>query len=625
MGSDTKMITVDRFLGIDESADGFTELKAGQASKMINWYVTDAFNICTRPGIQRVDFDQNRGEEPILAAWAGYAGDREYLIVVDWESAMDRIWMYAKDEDGQYKVVHRQDGMLGLADADGAYVKIFPFCGRVYIMSAGNTVYYEDGVFREATIYVPKVITGADPAGGGTELEGLNMLTPLRKIDYCGDGEATKYVLPGEAEAVTAVTVDGEEMVLADAGTFDAESHTFTFAEAPSKGLGNVEMTYGTNAQTAQEMRMRIICMTLAENYNGSTDTRLFVAGDGSNVCYYSGAPAYGDISQLYFPAMNEIRVDMSASPITALVRHYSRLLVFKPDGAYTIIYEPVTQADGSVIAGFFLRTANREFGNEAMGQVCTVQNHPRTLSQKGVYEWRITSTYYQDERYALRVSDPVAQSLAAADFQKIVACDDTGNKTYYIFLNDSEGTVLVNRYALTKEGIWSLYKSNLCTDVRYAMIHGGTMAFVTATELFYFQPGAATDAPLTSSGDNQIIDAIWESGFWDFGCDYRQKYSSKIYISMLPETSSNLLVTAVTDRRESYATKITGHNLFSFAQMDLRSFSFNMNATPKIRRVRLKVKKFVYYKLVLRVNEYATRATVLGYDQQVRFASMVK
>lgn len=625
MGSNMKLFTVDKFLGINESADGYTELKMGEASKMENWAITDAFNIAVRPGIQRIDFDQERTPAPVLGAWAGYVGETEYLVVVDFLDGVDQIWMYAKNEGGKYYLAYQQTGALGLTEAENAMVKIFSFGGKLYIMSQGNTVVYRNGSFVVEAPYVPLVVTGASPAGGGTSLENINLLSPLRRVDFCADGESTAYVLPEEALAVTAIAIDNEAKTAENVGTWDADAHTFTFTEAPVKGVGNVEFTYSTDPEAAEENRMLIVSCTLVEAYNGSTDTRLFMAGNGSNVCFYTGIPESGEVTALYFPAMNEVAVDMSGSPITGLVRHYAKLLVFKPDGAYTITYEPVTLADGSTIAGFYLRSANREFGNEALGQIQTVDNYPRTISKGGLYEWRVTSSYYRDERYAARVSDPIEKSLGAADPEKIVTCDDSHSKTYYIFLNDGEGTVLVNRYALTKEGLWSIYKSSLCKNVKYAMMHGGTMAFVNETELFYFSDSASSDTGEEPDGDRQAIRAVWESGYMAFGADYRQKYSSKIYVSMLPQTSSRMVVTASTDRRESYMEKSLGTNIFSFAQMDFRNFSFNMNGTPRIQRVRLKVKKFVYYKLIFKVEELGTRATVLGYDQQIRFSSMVK
>jgi hypothetical protein len=618
------MFTVDRFLGINESADGYTELNMGEASKMVNWTITDACNITVRPGIQRIDFGSERSPAPILAVWAGYVADREYLVVADLKDGTDRIWMYTKEE-GKFSVSHTQDGALDLTRAEGSHVKIFTFNGELLIMSSGNTVRFTGEEFVPVEYYTPLVITGADPAGGGTTLESINLLSSLRRMDFSADGESTAFVLPEEAKEVTALKVDNVETAVADAGSYDRNTHTFTFANTPVKGVGNVEFTYDTDASLAEENRMKIIRCPLVEAYNGATDTRLFVAGDGSNICYYSGVPQSGKGSALYFPGMNEVAVDMSGSPITGIVRHYSKLLVFKPDGAYTITYEPVTLVDGSTIAGFYLRAANREFGNQVPGQVQTVNNYPRTLSKGGLYEWRITSSYYQDERYAKRVSDPVEKSLGSANMERIVTCDDDHNKTYYIFLNDDEGTVLVNRYALGKDGLWCMYRSSLCRNVRHAMMHGGTMAFATDTELFYFDADASKDAPEQIGGQTQTICALWESGYMDFGVDYKRKYSSRIYVSMLPESSSSLTITASTDRRESYREKVIGTNLFGWSKADFARWSFDMNDTPKIRRVQLKVKKFVYYKLIFKVEEPGTRATVLAFDQQVRFSSMAK
>ena len=109
------------------------------------------------------------------------------------------------------------------------------------------------------------------------------------------------------------ITVDNAELDLATAGSFNAGTHVFSFANAPVKGVGNVEITYDTDAAVAEENRMRIVRMMLVEAYNGSTDTRLFVAGDGSNICYYSGVTQNGDATPMYFPAMNEIAVDMTS------------------------------------------------------------------------------------------------------------------------------------------------------------------------------------------------------------------------------------------------------------------------------------------------------------------------
>ncbi len=622
MAQGTKMFTVDRFLGLNESADGNTELKMGQASRMVNWTVTDGYNLATRPGVQRLDFDRKRDPAQILALWAGFIGEEEYLVLVDFAEGHDRVWLYKHTDEG-YSPTYCQEAALGLTDADDAMVKVFPFGGKVWIMSAEKTVAWEGGSFVEKAPYIPLVIAGANPDGGGTTLENINLLSPDRRITYSPDGSQKDFWLPEEAVGVKKVVIDNEEKE--NAGSFNAAAHKFTFATAPVKGVGNVEITYTTDAATAEAERLKIVRMPLAENYNGSTDTRLFVAGDGTNICYYTGLPQSGELTTLYFPAMNEVAVDMSDSPIMAISRHYSKLLVFKPDGTYTITYEPVTLTDGSTIAGFFLRAANREFGCDVLGQVQTVDNYPRTLTRGGIYEWKITSSYYQDERYAKRVSDKVERTLRKADISKAVTCDDTAGKTYYVFLNDSEGTVLVSRYALDREDIWCVYKGERFRNVKKAVTFSDRVVFAGAEELFYFDEGLATDVAETRDGEAVPVEAEWESGFMAFGADFLKKYSSQIYVSLLPQSNSEVTVTAQTDRRTEYVEKVVSANVFGWPNMNFVNWTFDVNDTPRIRRVRLKVKKFVYYRLVFRAGANGSKATVLGYDQQVRFGSMAK
>ena len=630
----TRMFTVDKFLGINEAPDGLTELGMGEASRMENFLITDGYNLTVRPGVMRVDQNGERSNGTILASWSGHMGDEEneavddeYLVVVDFDGESDRIFLYRMDRNGIFYIAHSQSGALGLESAENAYVKIFPFGSKLYIMSAGKTVCFDGGAFSTEEAYIPLVIAGAAPAtGSGTTIENINLLSGKRRIDYSADGEAKAYVLPDEATDVVKITVDNVETAVSSAGAFDSSTHTFTFKTAPAKGVGNVEITYGTDEAAAEESRMKIVKMMLVEAYNGSTDTRLFIAGDGSNICYYSGVTQSGEPTPMYFPAMNEIAVDMTSAAVTGLVRHYSKLMVFtKGGGTYTISYEPVTNTDGSTVAGFYLRAANREFGNDVMGQVATVNNFPRTITKDGIYAWNITASYYQDERYAKRISDAVEKTLRKADISGAVVCDDNFDKTYYVFLNDEEGTVLVNRYNLGKEGAWCIYKGECFCNVKNAMVSHGVMVFNNGNELFRFDSGMTYDAAEQIGGEARQIKAVWESGYMDFGADFQRKYSSELYVSVLPQSHCSLTITASTDRREEYMQKAITANVFSWTGADFRWWTFNTNTAPKINRIRLKVKKFVYYKLILKVETPGAQATVLGYDQTVRFGSMAK
>lgn len=616
---DSKMFSVDKFLGLNQSGDGDTELRMGEASRMVNFTVTDGMNLKTRPGVLPAAFDAPRTPAPILGLWAGFVGTRERIVLVDFYQGADRITIYGKDPQGDVKILSTQTGLLGLQAS--AKLLVLSFSGEVYIFSPKKfAVLGLDDRFTEAIPYVPLVIAGAAPSGGGTELEKINLLSPYRRVSFSSDGSSTAYVLPWEAAAVTAVTVDNVSQGVP--GSFNSGTHTFTFRSAPAKGVGNVVITYSVPKSVSAPALAQITACTLSEEFNGSVDTRLFLAGDGSNRCYYSGVTQSGAPSALYFPALNEIAVDMSGSAVTAICRHYSRLMVFKEDGTFAITYEPVTLADGSVTAGFFLRPVNRDYGNAAPGQVRTVSNYPRSFTAAALYEWRVTSSYYRDERYAVRISDPVRSLISQADPKKLLAWDDDADKTYYIFLNDILGTVLVNRYGLGKSGVWASYRGQPFRDVTHTFTFGGAPYFCSGGKILHFSKSALYD---NIGGESIPIEAFWESGFMAFGADFLRKYSSQIYVSVLPESNSSVSVTAETDRKAEYTEKSVTRNIFSFSSLRFSTLTFRTKQSPSISRVRLKVKKFVYYKLKFSVTEPGTRTTVLGFDMDVRYGSKAK
>lgn len=646
-----KIFTVDKFLGLNESADGSTELKLGEAQKIENFYITDGYNLASRPGIRKfAPADSWANLDNIQFHWSGYIGDKYFLMVGDENNL---YWYCSESKISQKLSMYSSEGsmrFLKVLQAGNDVYLLYEHYGNVYTVKLSaklgdpnSDLVYDDLELTYQTYpYVPLVVTECLPAGGGKKLEKLNILTDQVRVQFTSQDKAKEYVLPEMVTGIRGVHIGGVAYPIESVGWFAPEAHSFVLKndKIPEDGV-EVVFVCTVNDEDLKPARERFLSMPYHEYFNGATDTRIFFYGDGSNVCYYSGIPAfafekgYGDDladnsltgydhtshpASLYVPAGNEIAVDFSDSPITAMVRHYSRLLVFKPDGTDAITYEPVTLEDGSVIAGFYLRPVNREFGNDAPGQVTLINNNPRSFSKGSIYEWRISSGY-RDERNAKCISQKVVRTMAAADPAKLKAFDDGVNKTYYVFLNDEDGTVLVNRYDLDA---WSIYKSHLTRNVSHCLLFDGKMFFLNDGTLYYFDPDYLYDEA-TDGGDPVAIDAVWESGFHSFGADYLRKHSSRLWLSILPQAASGLDITVRTDKSSEYLTKTIGYSLMDFAHLDFSNFSFLTYAAPKIRRVQMKVKKFVYYKLILRLPKPGTRVTVLGYDQQVRYSSNVK
>lgn len=618
----TKMFSMTRFLGLHESTDGDTQLKMGEASKMVNFALTDDGHITVRPAA-KVKIRNQRETDEIIGAWSGYMGNQEILAVVvanqDYTTQGGSLNLYRQTSDGVSLV-------QSIALPSGyrpSRASLFTFSNALYILTDVDywRVQREGDGFAlfKVSGYVPLVITNAQPSGGGTMLQNINRLTNLRRIRYDGDGTAKSYVLPEEASGVVKVTIDNVEMSFPAAGSFNTNTHTLTFAAAPSKGINNVEIQYSADGYASGDSRRTVLSMRFAEAYNGPTDSRIFLYGDGSNVCIYSGVTEAGEPSAEYFPELFEVRVDANDSPITGMIRYNARLIAFKPDGTFSIAYDAVTLADGSTVPGFYCRTLNRNIGNQAMGQVQSVLNYPRTVANGAVYDWKF-SNYYQDERNARIVSGNVSVTLRNADPDKIVAYDDNVNQTYYLFLNDETGTVLVHRYL---QNAWTLYRGTCFRDIRFLGKLGNTLWFARP---YYGVFQLASEKYDTVSDDYQVpIEAVWESGFMDFSARYARKNGASIWVSMFPQVSSCMTITAETDKRGGYIEKTVGANYGSYDAVDYAHWSYLFSIRPRIRRVKLKIKKFALYKLKFRVDSPGARATVLGIDLEIRYSGRVK
>lgn len=623
--SDNRVYRVDKFLGLNESADGETELKAGEASVCENFYITDQYNLKSRPGVA----PRFITESPIIAMWTGTLAERKWVLTVHLTSE-NRGYLNMFTVDSQEPQIFSVNLLLDHSSP----IKIFPLEQKLYVLfhepnnlSVIHGVvitgypgtypygYVETDVMDNGSFgYIPVAVTGCAPSGGGTVLEPLNIIVRKARFQFSADGSATKYQLSDTVTSVISVTVDGKETT---GGSFDSTTHSYTFSSAPAKGVNNVEFTCGISASGLVGAAGTFGLMRHCEAFNGATDSRIFFYGDGTNLCYYTGTPAFG--SGLYIPAGNEITLDASSAPITGMVRHYSKLIAFQPDNVTAISYEAMTLADGRVTAGFQLRPVGRVGGNEMDNQIQLVNNNPLVFCDGTLYEWRCTS--YRDERYVKQISQKVSRTLRTADPRKIVTCDDNITHTYYMFLNDDKGTVVVNRYDLDA---WSIYTGDIFKGVRCAVC-GDEVLFSSGGSVYRFDPDSTYDTADADGTDAVPVTALWESGFQSFGAPSRRKYSSRLWMELLPESASQLEITAQTDKRGEYLTKTAGYAFPDFSRTDFSAFSFLTYVAPKVRRVQLKVKKFVYYKLILRITKPGTRATVLGYEQQVRFSSNVK
>lgn len=606
-GNDGKVYQLDR-----------CEQKIENTDTKYNWYMRQLSVVLAGEGIAVTN-----------ALWTGTLSKRQVLLGVA-GSNLCLAW------DSVNGFVFRRLGTLKLDDnRNDQRVSIFGFADKVYIMTGLAFYVWEDynqdiSELTYLTTYQPLVMVSVTPSdssdGSGVALQPVNLLSSYYRVWLSPDGKGKKFTIPANETApksyykiknlVYGTFYDESEFNLLDG----SGTTTIQFNDIPNlAGENIIEVTYpgkgyeytGSPFDAASGS---IPNMKYVETYNGATDARIFLYGDGTNRTFYSDFDTNGLPRADYIPELNVINIGVMNTPLTGLVRHYSRLIAFKEDEAYSIQYGTITLPDNTSTAAFYCTPINRSLGNEAMGQVRLVLNSPYTLCGKDLYEWRNNSSYSSnltiDERQAKRISDRVYATLANFDFPQCYCYDDNDHQEYYICYDKK---ALVYNYAADA---WYYYTNFDVTCM--VNLNGELYAGDSLGRLNLVSRNNRTD-----NGDE--ITGYWESGAEPFDREFMRKYSAMLWVVLKPELRSQVMVTVETDRKSDHSKKVAASSVFSFGSADFRRWSFNTNRKPHTTRLKIKAKKFTYYKLILEYSGTNTTATVVAADMRIRYTGYAK
>lgn len=528
----------------------------------------------------------NDSDTVVRGLWSGFVAGQEVLCA----ACNGYLWQLSRGEDGSWSKT-----ACGTIDTDED-VFMFGFSGNLYLLNGSQYRVWNGTALTDVGGYRPLVAVSVPPEGGGTTLEQINKMTGARRVRVSPDGTATVFHLPEQNLAsvdYVRYVASGTDITSYDVSLTDG---TVTIAPAPAEGTNSIEIGYSVAEDTAAEIR----AMRYAELYNGSQDTRVFVYGDGTNRCFYSGIDYDGLPRADYFPDLNVAHVGDENTAITAMIRHYDRLLCFKLDSAWAIGYSQVTLADGTVTAGFYVAPINRSVGNCAPGQAVLVENRPRTLDGRSVVEWKSTSSSGNingDERNAERVSQRVDETIRTFDLATAKTFYDKYAHEYYVI--GADGTALVHGIDADAWYVYTNFAAKCLINYMDELYFGTEDGYLRHFSTQYF------------SDEGEAIDAYWESGSMPFAADFRRKYSAMLWVGIRPDDNGYLEVSAKTDRKTDFA-------VYSFETADAAQ-------VPEMNRIKLKAKKFTYYNLILANNTSDRTATVVSVDIRVRGTGYVR
>lgn len=650
-GSNNTVVQIRAFLGLNENPDGETTLKVGEFSRMWNFRITQDKHLQKRPGSKKllsvyvdpnasvpgraelffnkdddeipVDppaYDEDANFGPIDPSDPDYPDAGEFPDDPVTKQPTHLFGVWTGMVSGKRHTLTNYDGFVldidlstrtakKVGSAAVAATVFFGFDEKVYLLDGKNYMVWDGGadtMFQPVEGYIPTIQTATTPGGAGTRLENVNRLNGKRRVEFSPDGEADTFQLPErDIDEVLAVSLSG---VAVTAYTVDEAKGSVKLEEKPPEGTNTLTVIYRKGSGARNEVTL----MRFAELYNGSTDTRVFLYGDGSNRAIYSGVEySSGKPSAEYFPDLFEVAIGESNTPVTALVRHYSRLMAYKSGSAWVVTAGGLTTESGRYTPAFYVSPVNRQFGNEAMGQVKLLENDPLTMDGGSVYQWRNANGYVSNsENNAKRVSDRVAATLREFDVAHLKTYNVRQDREFW-FLYGTDALL----YNYTND-TWYFYKDLPFHEI--LEIEGKVYGFGNDGKIVHFSRAYRSD-------DEKVIDCYAETGAMDFGRDWQTKFSPMLFVAIRPEANARIYVTVESNRRSGYPEKLVSANLSTLARVDFAHFSFITNRKPQVRRLKLKVKKAAFYRIIYKSRDKTATSTVIETDVRLRYAGVVK
>lgn len=581
-GINNGSLTIDTFLGLRLSLTGDTGLQLGELSYMKNIRITNDYKPRKREGYK--EQFATLGAHRIQGQWSGYIGATFFHLFAC--------------NGHLYKLINGVNTDLGvLTDAP---TNIFFFGSKVYIQNGSEYKSFDGTTLIDVVGYRPKIAIGTPPTGGGTPYEQLNLLNGLKHQTFNSDGIATVYTIAEtNVASIDYVKVNGVTKTLVVDYTQNLVTGEITFLVAPIVGQDNVDIGWAKGAGT----RALVYAHKFSILFGGVNDTRVHLYGDGTNTILFSEL-ADGIPSAEYFPAFNTSSIGSSQYSVTSLLKQYDRLIINTEKGSYysNYVFE-------SSIVSFPVYPLNDNVGNIPLGQGQLIQNNPFVITDR---VWEFVSSSVRDEKNVQDKSERVKVGLDTLNLANAITFDYEELSEYWLCVGKE---VYIYNYSNDTWYYYELYDIPTCFTVIGGVLFMGTS---TGQIMKWAQYVEQNKIPSYLTDNTHVINSRIETGFMDFGINYKRKFLNFAWVGMKPETKSRCFVEWESDYDTSTEAEPIYYSLMDFENVDFADFSFQVNANPQPFRLKLKSKKFTFFKLILSNDSLTETMTILSVNLPV-------
>ena len=586
---DPKSIEINNFLGLNESI-GDTEIKIGEAIYMRNFRITSNYKLEKRTG-HTTFIDETQPTKVIQGLWYGKILGVSVLI-------------YACNGNVKKKVMP-SGAVSTLGTMTDAKTNIFYFQGKLFLLNGTEYKYYDGTTFGNVTsiAYVPKVATGSPPTGGGTLLEEINVLTGKKSQEFVGNGVATLYQLVEIGlTSVDSVYVNGVLKTVTTDYTVDLVNGRVTFVVAPVN-LAVVLIAWNKSSTATPSL---VTSNRSSILFGPGNDTTVFMWGSTTNP---NRRTFSASLDATYFPANNYTDIGSNQYAITDIQPMQGVQIIFKEEQTY---YSPAEIAV-SPLTGYVypIYDLNYAIGNVCFDGVQVVKNNPVSLHGNSAWEW--TSSQVKDERNAKDISIKMPVSFGSLDFTTAVTFDYQKNQELWINVGSM---VYVWNYGNDTWCIYDNISANCFLEVDGVVYFGSKVGTIERFE------GKLTD-------NGTIINAVWKSGFIDFGAYEYKKNSRSMWFSIQPASRTSVSIKCPTNRNNEddpvLKTFTKGYTLFDFETIDFDDFTFETNRNPQAFRIDIKAKKYSYIQFIFSNAQDDETLVFLSFKVDCETTSFVK
>lgn len=582
--------TLHSFCGLHLTEDG-SPVKNGESGDMENLRVTQTGELALREGYTT----RNRRTGAVRALWSGTLAGRTLHLAVIGQSLFSSQDAFATLTE------------VGAVCGEGR-VCCLEFQGRVYLLTGESILCFDGTSLSPIEGYRPLVRIGTNTDGtGGTPFEDYNLLTCAVRESYsvAEEGQQEFFLSEAPVASVDYVKVNGitVDPVNVYPETATGRIHLDTGRVHVPAGENTVEIGYHTLAGD----RTLIHSCRFGVPYGGANDSRVFLYGNPTSpaVRYYSGI-VNGRPCMEYFPAANFTLVGDGA-PITSIVRHYDRQIIFTPSATYYSYPESATDGAGMAYTSFPVYTLSALRGNICEGMGLLVDNKPLSLMPSGLYLWN--NTAIRDERNATLISERISPALLHSDLLRARIFLRSATQEVYLLLPER---LYVYHYGLNLFYAYSnLGQTEMLEDEKNRFFFGTEDGRIC-------QVGGVSD-------DGEPIEAHWESGVLDAKDSAHTKNLYSVTVLLGEDDESPLALALRADNSalphcDSHTLRIKESGLLDFSALDFRALNLATAAQSRMRRWRTHVKRFSHLRLrlihpkrdgALRIRKIILRGTV--------------